>query len=79
MVPTTKELSCSNWPPPVRIQLCCRVTMETIVMSQAMASLNVAGRQLLILPLTPSTPVINSWEEKAEQLNRFQERYRAFK
>lgn len=56
MVPTTKELSCSNWPPPVQIQLCCCVTMETIVMSQAMASLKCGWEAVVNIALHPIHP-----------------------
>lgn len=66
-VPTTKELSCSNWPPPVWINLCYSVTMEMIVMSQAAASLRGGWEAVPNIPLIASTLVINSWEH-----NRFQ-------
>lgn len=56
MVPTTKELSCSNWLPPVRIQLCCCVTMETIMMLQSMASLKSGWEAVGNIPPHPIHP-----------------------
>lgn len=72
-LPTTKDLSCSNWPPPVWINQSYSVTMEMIVMSQAAASLRGGWEAIPDTLLIPSSLVINSWEH-----NRFQG-YRAFK
>lgn len=43
------------------------------MMSGDVASLKVAGRQLLLFPLTPSTPVINSWSRKQDSSIDFRE------
>lgn len=68
MVQTTKELSFSNWP--VLIQLCCYVPMLAIMMSHAVVSLGSSCEAVANIPLHSSTPVANTWEEKAEQLSR---------